>query len=446
MRAHADMGTPISHECGATMITLAPYTAFAAPDERGSSAVVLGAGALLSLLMLAGLRWPVLWLGVAAAIGVVALFWAARYTAKHPIWLPCALLLIDVLCSPQFIDDSVRPFLRYPLIFLFVLPACPTRWRNTMLLRGGFHLYTLYLLFAIVSTAYSIAPLNSFVRALGSIVLFGGCYTITQSVKDNQDVRRLFGCLWAGCCITLIVSAASWAFLSSDITWVAPNPGSGDSVVRFIGILGNPNEVGEFLVLTMASGLFFWPIATKQVRFGIVTSLAAALLFTILADSRSHTVACAIGLFAFTLDRYRWRAIAVWLPLGVIAVGCALLLSPDKLDYLNRGDVMTLTGRTEIWRFTIDKIKERPILGYGYEVEGQIFQDRHFPLWEEMWETGPHIPVHNGYLSLAVGSEFRRSCSGCFSPCGRWSGSSEGCPITSASGTRYFLAQFRSWR
>ena len=272
-----------------------------------------------------------------------------------------------------------------------------------MLLRGGFHLYTLYLLFAIVSTAYSIAPLNSFVRALGSIVLFGGCYTITQSVKDNQDVRRLFGCLWAGCCITLIVSAASWAFLSSDITWVAPNPGSGDSVVRFIGILGNPNEVGEFLVLTMASGLFFWPIATKQVRFGIVTSLAAALLFTILADSRSHTVACAIGLFAFTLDRYRWRAIAVWLPLGVIAVGCALLLSPDKLDYLNRGDVMTLTGRTEIWRFTIDKIKERPILGYGYEVEGQIFQDRHFPLWEEMWETGPHIPVHNGYLSLAVG-------------------------------------------
>jgi len=384
------------------MITLAPYTASAALNERRGCEVAVGAGVLLSLLMLAGLRWPYLWLGMAAVIGVAALFWAARYTAKHPIWLPCALLLIEIVPSATVFDESVRPFLRYPLLFLFCLPAFPTRWRNTMLLRGGFRLYLVYFALALFSVTYSIAPEYSLSRVVSSVLLFGAVYTLSQNIKDEWDLRRLFGVLWVACCVILAGLAASLVVLPSDLTWEVPNQWSDASVVRFAGFL-TPNQVGEVALPMIATGVLFWKAATRGVRIGITASIVVAILFAVMADSRSSLVAVAIGLVVLTFDRYRWRAAAAWLLLLVLAVGGASLLSPDKLEYLNRGDVKTLTGRADIWRFTLSKIKDSPILGYGYEVEGQIFQDRHFPLREEMWDQGPHIAVHSGYLARAVG-------------------------------------------
>jgi O-antigen ligase len=66
-------------------------------------------------------------------------------------------------------------------------------------------------------------------------------------------------------------------------------------------------------------------------------------------------------------------------------------------------DVGTLTGRTDIWNFVIQQIKDRPILGYGYAVSGAIFQSSYFPIWWGPWDLGPHSSLHNGYLDHAVG-------------------------------------------
>jgi O-antigen ligase len=385
------------------MISLAPYTASAALDERRNSSLAVGAGALLSLFMLLGLRWPYLWLGVAAVIGVVGLLWAARYTVKHPIWLACAMLLIEVGASLNFFDESVRPFLRYPLLFLFCLPVLPTLWRDPMALRGGFRLYLIYFALALFSVTYSIAPFYSLGRVVGSVLLFGGVYTVSQNIKDEQDMRRLFGVLWVACCVILAGVAASWVLLPSDLAWQLPNQWSDDSVVRFVGFLNSSNQVGEVALPTIATGMLFWKAATRRVRIAIAASIALAILFAVMADSRSSLAAVVIGLVALTFDRYRWRAAVAWLLLLALAVGGASLLSPDRLEYLNRGDMMTLTGRTDIWRFTLSKIKESPILGYGYEVEGQIFQDRHFPLRDKMWDQGPYIALHSGYLTRAAG-------------------------------------------
>jgi hypothetical protein len=42
-------------------------------------------------------------------------------------------------------------------------------------------------------------------------------------------------------------------------------------------------------------------------------------------------------------------------------------------DYVNRRDVASFTGRQVAWDFANRSIKESPLLGYGYEVEGQYF-------------------------------------------------------------------------
>jgi O-antigen ligase len=113
--------------------------------------------------------------------------------------------------------------------------------------------------------------------------------------------------------------------------------------------------------------------------------------------------AMVVGLTLFFLWRYRWRGILLVAGATVAAAFVIMLMLGDVRPYLDRGDVSTLTGRTEIWNYAMDQIKAAPILGYGYEVEGQIFQLRHFPIWYGPWEEGPHSSIHENYLAHMVG-------------------------------------------
>jgi hypothetical protein len=111
-------------------------------------------------------------------------------------------------------------------------------------------------------------------------------------------------------------------------------------------------------------------------------------------------VGLAIGALAYVLWRYRLRAVPLCLAGGVLMFAVATQVAPY---YFTRGEVSTLTGRTDVWKFAVQEIKQRPLLGYGFEVEGQILQSKYSPVWWGPWEEGPHSSLHNGYLSRAVG-------------------------------------------
>jgi len=132
----------------------------------------------------------------------------------------------------------------------------------------------------------------------------------------------------------------------------------------------------------------------------LATQMAVAIALGALADSRSPFIALAIGAMAYLLWKYRLRAVPIFLALGVLGV---VLAGEVNSEYLTRGEVTTFTGRAEVWKFEIAKIVERPLIGWGFEVEGQIMQARDFPIWWGPWEEGPHSSLHNAYLSKAVG-------------------------------------------
>jgi O-antigen ligase len=75
---------------------------------------------------------------------------------------------------------------------------------------------------------------------------------------------------------------------------------------------------------------------------------------------------------------------------------------PASHDYLDRGDVTSFTGRQVAWDFARQSIKERPLFGYGFEVEGQILLSQYFPGWDDVWSDGYQSSLHNGFLSRAV--------------------------------------------
>ena len=72
----------------------------------------------------------------------------------------------------------------------------------------------------------------------------------------------------------------------------------------------------------------------------------------------------------FGLWRYRLRGILLMAVAAVLVVAALPLFGRNIGDYIGRGDVTTLTGRTEMWAYVIQEIKSRPFIGYGYEVAG----------------------------------------------------------------------------
>jgi len=131
--------------------------------------------------------------------------------------------------------------------------------------------------------------------------------------------------------------------------------------------------------------------------------MTAALVLGVLSDSRSSMGAMVIGLSLFFLWKYRWRGILVGVGALLAAAFVMIVMLGNARTYIERGDVSTLTGRTEVWSYAVDQIKESPVLGYGYEVEGAIYDLRHFPLWYGPWDEGPRSSIHENYLGHMVG-------------------------------------------
>ncbi len=109
------------------------------------------------------------------------------------------------------------------------------------------------------------------------------------------------------------------------------------------------------------------------------------------------------GRHAVPLWRYRLRGILLMAAAVVFRVAALPLFGHSLSEYTSRGDVTTLTGRTEMWAYVVQEIKRRPLIGYGYSVAGAIFENKYFPIWYGPWDEGAQSSLHDGYLDHAIG-------------------------------------------
>jgi O-antigen ligase len=157
-------------------------------------------------------------------------------------------------------------------------------------------------------------------------------------------------------------------------------------------------------MITIGAALACWhSLRTVSQKIGAAVLIGVSGLMMAAADCRSAAVAMALGVAVLMVWRYRWRGLFGVSATVAIAVFVAGQLSPHALLYFIRGDVATLSGRTAVMRFSLNRVAQNPLLGYGFGAEGEIFRSRYFPSWDDLWTQGPRIPIHNGYLSRAVG-------------------------------------------
>jgi O-antigen ligase len=172
-------------------------------------------------------------------------------------------------------------------------------------------------------------------------------------------------------------------------------------MLRYVGFLTEPNEIGNLMLATIGAGVGYWPIASKGKKLLAAAAMIGALVQGVMADSRSPIIGLAIGTAVYLLWKYRAKGV-----IG-LAVLCAVIYAgahviPGMHDYVDRGDVASFTGRQVAWDFAVSKVKERPLVGYGYEVEGQILSSQYFPGWDAVWSLGYQSSLHDGYVSRAV--------------------------------------------
>ncbi len=336
-------------------------------------------------------------LAIAAA---VILPYAIRYVSHHVSGLLIVIVLIEAVAASCFAgnsDQKIGAMVRYPLGLLFILPFIPSLWKSGILRQGGFRDYSIYLIWALFSVSYSILPTVSLGRAFAAILPFLAMCAIAMEVRSADDARRLMGVLLAGC--GLVVAANFLAILIQPATAWQLETESG--MERFVGFLTEPNELGNLMLATLGAGFGYWPVARGWKKGLAAAAMIGALVQAGMADSRTPIIGMAIGCAVYLLWRYRAKGVIGVVVLFGIFYAVAHLI-PSMHEYIDRGDVASFTGRQVAWDFGVRSVKESPLLGYGYEVEGQILLSPFFQGWDAVWGMGYQSSLHNGYLSRAV--------------------------------------------
>ncbi len=346
---------------------------------------------------------PALGMIAGGLLGLAVLVWAVRYTTIHPAWVILPLGMIEVLTSAYFLTGSVRSIFHYGMAAVFCLPLLPAAWRQRTFTRDGFGLYVCYFAWAAFTITYSLAPEFSASRLINATMMFAAVSLVVSQVERGRDVYALLSRLVLGFAIVWAMVAIAVLLLPRSVTWLVPDETMADSaenVVRFCGIFGGPNDVGELMLVTVGSAAVLWRHERGRRRLLLTMLIMVALGGAVMADSRTPCIAIAIAATAYCVWRYRGRALVALLVLALLAGAAKFKLAEG--EYLARGNVSTLTGRTEVWNYAIGRIQEHPFSGYGYDVAGAILKNRLFPVWWGPWDEGPHSSLHNGYIDRAV--------------------------------------------
>jgi O-antigen ligase len=225
-----------------------------------------------------------------------------------------------------------------------------------------------YIAITVISALYSKVPLYSGACALGVLAYLAFASLAADVLGEKGVVTTLVWTLAAFCAVSWIA-----VLVVPDVAFLSPY---GDKeIYRLQGFSGHPNalaaQAATFILLTIGAyrrGHLRPFTCLTLVVFGVATMVAtngrtamiSVVVACVLVELQSRRLLLAAMTIAFLL---------VGLVVMAVSIG-RLVDSEALLGMLSRtGDtdeVMTMTGRTELWSFVWEKIMQRPLFGYGF--------------------------------------------------------------------------------
>lgn len=193
------------------------------------------------------------------------------------------------------------------------------------------------------------------------------------------------------------------------LTLAIPSTGihiSGPHAGAWMGIYGHKNALGRNMVL---GSIFFFSELFQNPKSKISWfGFASCTLLVLLSTSKTALlVFLIVAAYAFLYRRYRWKGswTLICISISTLILGClSILLVNNWVSILiSLGRDPTLTGRTYIWSFLIEKLQDQLLLGYGY---GAFWAEGSVHLKELAIFLNEYEPAHshNGLLEIGIGT------------------------------------------
>ena len=325
-----------------------------------------------------------------------------------------------------------RAFRFRMLLELVVVTWAYRAWRSPRVRPVGAPFVALgaFLALAVVSVLWSARTHSTEKRALGFIALvLVGTGLAAVAAARPEVVRRVLE--------ALVAAAAIIALLGLYMLWVshdqAVQSASLQYPARYRGMGQNPNTVPLLLAPMLPVAL--WLLAEAQSRTGRVLLAAAVLLFDgsiVASGSRGALIAALVGtaVWLVTLPRsWRLRLALLGAAAAVFAADVAITqipkpVSPSSVSHRQSGPHRVIrdaelllpledeigrpgknapplrrtlfgtSGRARAWDAAVHQIARRPVAGYGFGTEAQVFVDRYYGFDSTVPE--------NSYLGVAL--------------------------------------------
>ena len=277
----------------------------------------------------------------------------------------------------------------YSLTFLLLIARINTSVTN---LQRSFIIWLLPIM-ALVSFLWSDFPDWTLRKGITTLqtTYFGLYFASRFSVKEQINILTISLAI-----VGILTVLFSFAF-----------PGSAIEAGANAGALRGPFTQKNLLARIASLGIIVFFVAVnhfsknkKILAFGLISFMIIVLLTT------SKTALLLLFLLALLVPLYRvtrWNS-TISIPIVIISFLLIssiffVVLSNWESTMLALGRDPDLSGRTGLWLGAIEKIKERPWLGYGYQ---GFWQDGGgaMELWAKERYKPPH--AHNGYINIAL--------------------------------------------
>lgn len=329
--------------------------------------------------------------GLAAAAGVwgiILLLWTGPVTAQRragvvytlAVAQPLAILLLstrtvgtggaisDVSQTASLVGRAMNLAMLAVGVTLLLLPGERVGRGGRLLLAG------------VWGMALALFIANAFSPSPGSVRYeFYFAVAVTAVVLGVQD--RVTLTLWARRTMRVIVLislgaavvAPVWAFIGEG------TQGYGRTIFgvpRLTGLSPHPNALSAIAVASLLVEIGF---RHGPRRVQIFAGLAAAVC-VLLTQSNTGYIAAAVGVLVITAVRhagYRKTLVSGAIALLGVYVFWPQAIIPASLrssDYVN-----SVSGRTMIWRLSLDEWHRHPLTGYGPNIFSPSYLSSHFP-------------------------------------------------------------------
>lgn len=231
------------------------------------------------------------------------------------------------------------------------------------------------LILGLLSAVWALDPAAS-LRAMGGLgaALISGALLLALACRleaANDSRQRLAVAILGG---TVLLAAL-----------LLVEYGSNGAIRRFIA--GLAGDAGQWQASMLNRGtvimcLLIWPalLAARHLRMrGLLIALpAAALALAVTSEQVNARMAMIAGLLGASLAYWIGRPVANLVGGGAIALSLLFPLLPARLPLREQVEAwfpalrFSVVHRFEIWRFSADRIAEKPWLGWGLDMARQL--------------------------------------------------------------------------